>query len=100
MSITAQLSKDGKTTTVRINGNFDYNVHSDFRKAYRDTPEDMEFIIDLANTNYMDSSALGMLLLLREHAGSDKACITIMNCQNEIKKILAISNFDRLFKIS
>ena len=45
------------------------------------------------------SSALGMLLLLRERAGSDKAEIAITHCNPEIRKIFRISNFDRLFKI-
>ena len=47
----------------------------------------------------MDSSALGMLLLLRERAGGDRAAIEITHCSPEIRKIFAVSNFDRLFKI-
>jgi anti-anti-sigma factor len=50
-------------------------------------------------TDYIDSSALGMLLLLREHAGNDKADITISGCKDEIRKILSIANFERLFNI-
>ena len=45
----------------------------------------------------MDSSALGMLLLLREHAGGDRASIKIVHCQPEVKKILTIANFHPLF---
>ena len=48
----------------------------------------------------MDSSALGMLLLLRDHAGGDNADIALMNISPDVRKILAISNFDKLFKIS
>jgi anti-anti-sigma factor len=55
--------------------------------------------VDLGRTNYVDSSALGMLLLLREHAGGDDANIRIVNANDEIRKILTISNFDRLFKV-
>jgi anti-anti-sigma factor len=53
----------------------------------------------MAGTDYMDSSALGMLLLLRERVGNDKAEIAITHCNPEIRKIFKISNFDRLFKI-
>jgi HptB-dependent secretion and biofilm anti anti-sigma factor len=41
-----------------------------------------------------------MLLLLRDYAGGDSANIDIMHCRNEIKNILEISNFQKLFKIS
>ncbi|HBF07468.1 MAG TPA: anti-anti-sigma factor, partial [Gammaproteobacteria bacterium] len=44
-------------------------------------------------------SALGMLLLLRDHAGGDTSHIEIVNCNNDVKKILTISNFEQLFTI-
>ena len=43
------------------------------------------------------SLSLGMLLLLREHAGGDQANIQIVHCQPEVKKILTIANFHHLF---
>lgn len=47
----------------------------------------------------MASSALGMLLLLREHAGDDKADVKIVRCRPEVKKILTIANFHHLFHL-
>jgi anti-anti-sigma regulatory factor len=41
-----------------------------------------------------------MLLLLREHAGGDGCDVTITDCSEEIKKILTISNFEKLFKLA
>jgi hypothetical protein len=40
------------------------------------------------------------LLLSTDYAGGDKAKIEIVNCGPEIKNILEISNFQKLFKIS
>jgi anti-anti-sigma factor len=45
----------------------------------------------------MDSSALGMLLQLREHAGGSNQSVLIRNCNPEIAEILRISNFNKLF---
>nr|NIQ11660.1 anti-anti-sigma factor [Gammaproteobacteria bacterium] len=42
---------------------------------------------------------LGMLLLLRDHAGGDNSSIEIVNCNPDVKKILTISNFEQLFTI-
>jgi anti-anti-sigma factor len=60
----------------------------------------MRYVIDLQHTDYMDSSALGMLLVLREHAGSGSASVAITRCKPEVRKILQIANFERLFDIS
>ena len=100
MAITSTVS--GNTVKISISGRFDFSCHKDFRDAYRDTPSgsDNEYIIDMSATEYVDSSALGMLLLLREHAGSDQSNVTLKNCRADVKDILIVSNFDKLFIIS
>ena len=98
MSITTTASDND--VTISIAGRFDFSLHKDFRDAYRDHPPSAKYIIDMSKTEYMDSSALGMLLLLREHAGGDKSNIVISGCQPDIKKILTISNFQKLFEIN
>ncbi|MDH5299890.1 MAG: STAS domain-containing protein [Gammaproteobacteria bacterium] len=90
---------EGNNVTVTIRGRFDFNDHTSFREAYRDAPPSANYIVDMADTEYMDSSALGMLLLLREHAGGDDSRITISSCRPEIKKILTIANFQKLFNV-
>ena len=100
MGLSANLSSDGSELTMAIDGRFDFNIHSDFRNAYRDLPATTRFVIDLDKASFMDSSAMGMLLLLREHAGGEKAKVNIKNCGAEIRKILEISNFQKLFSIS
>jgi anti-anti-sigma factor len=55
--------------------------------------------VDLKDATYLDSSALGMLLLLRDHAGGDSSQVKIVNCNADVKKILTISNFEQLFTI-
>lgn len=100
MPLTTKKSTDGRQITISINGRFDFQLHREFRDAYRNIESPAtQYVIDLGGTEYMDSSALGMLLLLREHAGGDKADVSIINTGPEIKQILTISNFHQLFKI-
>lgn len=99
MTITVSRSDNENTVTLNISGSFDFSVHNDFRNAYKDNPPEIKYIINMRNTKYMDSSALGMLLLLREHAGSGKSTITIEGCQGDIQKVFTISNFHKLFNI-
>ena len=101
MPMTSQTDKEGKVLKINISGRFDYSLHRDFREAYRSlSGAGIEYRINLSGTEYMDSSALGMLLLLREHAGGDHACIVIERPSEVIKKILEIANFHQLFTIA
>ncbi len=99
MPITHRSSADGKQVNIIIDGRFDFNNHSTFRESYREQSPSASYVLDMSSTEYMDSSALGMLLLLREHAGGDNAKIEIVGCRPEIKKILTIANFQKLFSI-
>jgi anti-anti-sigma factor len=98
MALVTRTSLDGKVVTIDISGRFDFSMHQEFRQVYeQDRGGTTQYLINLRQTEYMDSSALGMLLLLREHAGGDRANIKIMHCQPEVKKILSIANFHHLF---
>jgi anti-anti-sigma factor len=101
MSIEPDVSLDGKKLTITIKGRFDFGSHQAFRDAYERFYKVPElYIVDLKETTYMDSSALGMLLLLRDHAGGDSSDVRVINSNPDVRKILAISNFDKLFDIS
>jgi len=84
---------------IKINGRFDFSCHSAFREAYSGSPTGTEFIVDMAEASYMDSAALGMLLLLREHVQQQGGKVTITNCRGQTYDVLQIANFHRLFKI-
>lgn len=100
MTISTQLSEENNELTINVEGRFDFSAHQDFRSAYEDVDDAPEhYAVDMSNTTYLDSSALGMLLLLRDHAGGDSASIRITNCNDDVRKILVISNFGRLFSI-
>ena len=100
MAITSTVSPDGSQVTVHIQGRFDFSSHQDFRNAYEKLSKaPNQYRVDLQGTTYLDSSALGMLLLLRDYAGGENSNIRIVNCSSDVKKILLISNFEQLFDI-
>lgn len=91
---------NGSELTVQIEGRFDFSAHQEFRDAYEKSGDSINsYVIDMSNTSYLDSSALGMLLLLRDHAGGDHAKVRITRCNPDVRKILTISNFEQLFTI-
>jgi anti-anti-sigma factor len=99
MAIDARV--DSGVLTIKINGRFDFGVHNDFREATKLVESGVKLIeVDLGGTDYLDSSALGMLLVLRDRMAGDKSAIRIKNARAEVKKILEIANFDKLFTLS
>lgn len=100
MGATSTTSADGKMVTIKVTGRFDFNLHKEFRQAYAGhAANGARYAVDLSGVDYLDSSALGMLLLLREHAGGERASIAIGRCSPGIAKILQIANFQRLFAL-
>ena len=101
MSVDAAYDASQRCLKIRIDGRFDFSQHSAFRSAYEAAKGDVdEYEIDMSETSYLDSSALGMLLLLRDHAGGADAKIAISHCNDDIRKVLTISNFEQLFSIN
>lgn len=100
MAIQTRRHDDGQTLIIHIEGRFDFSTHQAFRDAYEHGNQDVDaYVIDMSDTTYLDSSALGMLLLLRDYAGGDSASIVIENCNSDVRRILTISNFEQLFAI-
>lgn len=92
----------GDRATLKLSGRFDFHSHRDFRAAYEKILESgaaREIIIDFADVDYLDSSALGMLLLLREKADGAGKAIVLASLRGTVKQVLDIANFGKLFTI-
>jgi len=101
MSITSTISDDQRQVTIKVSGRFDFSNHQDFIKAYKDHPKgEKHFIVELSGAEYMDSSAMGMLLQLREHSAKGQDSVVLANCNEAILEILRIANFQKLFTVS
>ncbi len=102
MSLNVTVNKDHGKLKFQLSGRFDFNSNKAFRTAYESGLKDVStgsIIIDLGGVDYMDSSALGMLLLFKETADEQNRMITLMNCQETVREILDIVNFGKLFSI-
>lgn len=98
----ANVSINNGDALVRLSGRFDFNAHRDFRAAYEPLMDDVAVrtvTIDLAGVDYLDSSALGMLLMVRDKAGVASKKLSLSNARAGVKQVLDIANFGKLFQI-
>lgn len=101
MSIETLVTTDGSTLVIKMDDKFDFGKVQAFRNAYEPLPEGISCIeVDLGKTDYMDSSALGMLLNMQKSLKNENLTYKISNCRPSVARILSISRFDKKFAIS
>ena len=98
MTITSK--KEGNSIIINTPVNLDFSCHNDFKDTYIDSDvSDTIYVIDMSSTSYIDSSGLGILLILRNYAGDDASKVIIRGADEKVKDILLTSKFDHFFTI-
>ena len=97
-----KVTTAGSVATINMKGRFDFSAHRVFKDAYEPLLQQKESTtleINLADVAYMDSSALGMLLLLHERAQAVGKEVVLSRANSTVLQILDIANFGKLFTI-
>jgi anti-anti-sigma factor len=87
---------------LELRGRFDFTSHRDFKQAYEAAFEARgvtEVVVDMREVEYLDSSALGMLLLLRDKGKALSKPVSLANCAGTVRDVLRVANFDKLFTL-
>lgn len=88
---------------VSLRGRFDFSAHREVRGSCNDSLESAavrELELDLGGVDYLDNFALGMLLLLKEHADAVGKRVALSNCRRGVRQVLDSANFSMLFSIT
>ena len=91
------------TATIYLSGHFSFDAHRDFKTAYiiqLGNPKIDNIIVDLAEVKYLDSSALGMLLVLREHVQAANKSLTLSRPSSVTGRTFDIASFHKMFTIN
>ena len=92
----------GNIATIQMTGRFDFNVQREFKEAYDSLINNSAVgVIDvnLSGVDYLDSSALGMLLMLRERSSAAGKSLKLSKPTPGVEQILEIATFAKLFTI-
>ena len=100
MAINVQI-KDASARII-MSGRFDFQVHREFKDAYAPLLENSavrEIGVEMSKVDYLDSSALGMLMLLNERAKAVNKPISLLNTSGVVSQVLEVANFSKIFSI-
>ena len=100
MAINVQIRD--RSARITLSGRFDFDVHRDFKNAYMpliDNATVREIEIEMSKVDYLDSAALGMLMLLNERAKDASKSILLLNASSVVSNVLEVANFNRIFRI-
>ena len=100
MSIT--IHRNNNPDTLRLEGGFSHSDEPIFRAAYMDLLRDpslLQIKLDCSSLSHLDSSALGMMLVLREQAVAVQKQVVLQNPTPFVAKTLRTVGFAKLFQI-
>lgn len=96
------VNTSGNKAVIALDGRFDFSTHADFSGCYGGaiaSAQVQEIEVDLAGVDYLDSSALGMLLLLSERAKIANKSVALSHPNALVAQVLERVSFGRIFTI-
>lgn len=98
-----KVSAISNTATIFVSGHFAFHAHRDFKAAYKNQLDNQQInniVIDLSEVQYLDSSALGMLLVLRDHALEANKSLALVKLNTITERTFDIAGFHKIFTIN
>ncbi|HLL20638.1 MAG TPA: STAS domain-containing protein [Kofleriaceae bacterium] len=92
-----EFTRSETNALIRVTGRFDFRCVKQFNAAMVHGPRD--WVVDLCGVDYIDSAGLGLLLLLREHAGGDGTRVSLRGAKGQTRDVLLLAKFERMFKL-
>ena len=91
------------TATIFLSGHFAFDAHREFKAAYKkqlDNSQVGNVVIDLSGVEYLDSSALGMLMVMRDRVQDAGKSLTLSKPSSIAARTFDIAGFHKMFTIS
>jgi HptB-dependent secretion and biofilm anti anti-sigma factor len=80
---------------------FDYSFHRQFNEGcagYIEAQQVKEIVLDFSRVGYLDSSALGMLVMVQKKASSAAKKIKIKGAKGATAEILRMANIQKMIE--
>lgn len=98
MNITEEKA-DGKAI-IYLDGRFDFGARKAFKDAMdRIAGEGSPIVLDLGKVTFVDSSALGLLVICHQNLKNKKIPFFLVNPQTYVKQVLDLANIGKMIPL-
>ncbi len=101
MAVEWKILKDKGELHVFVRGRFDFSQYQALQALFQLSESELSvYILDLGEVDYVDSSAVGILLELHEHAQSMNVEVRLVRCNDDLLSLFQAAELDSKFSIS
>lgn len=88
--------------SVHIQGRMTHSDYKGFREILQQINEAApnRIVFDLTNVEFVDSSALGMLLIVRDAAHQQQRVVVLKGSSGQVAKLISVSKLHKYFEIA
>jgi len=93
--------QQGTATVLDINGRFDFAARREFKEAMDRQQQAgcRHVILNLEKVSFVDSSALGLLVVAHQNLKLKEGRISLVNPQSYVRQILDLANVPRMIPV-
>jgi anti-sigma B factor antagonist len=97
-----QVSQRGDVTLVEVEGQLIVGNRQDLKNRVLEQLDggDRKFVIDFANTGYIDSSGLGVLVSLSKKIREQGGELRLSSLNEDLRTLFELTKLDTLFRIA
>lgn len=98
MSIAVEFSDT--VASIVLSGGIDYSAQEEFKAANKQALSAdgiTEIHIDFAKVDFMDSSGIRALLILKKDTEKSGKTLILINCSASLREVFDIGGFDKVF---
>jgi anti-anti-sigma factor len=90
------------TATLHLAGQVVVGDRAEFETAVSETlsGNPQKVVVDLEGVEYMDSAGLGLLLMLRDEAGTRQTRLLLGGAQGQVAELFEAAGFELLFEFA
>ena len=101
LEISKRFDEEKSIWDIQLVGDVDIQSSNHLKEEINGMLNEVEtdLMIDCESLSYIDSTGLGVLIGVLKRVRKVEKDITIVNAQNNIKKLLGITGLDKIFKI-
>jgi anti-sigma B factor antagonist len=97
-----RVSRNGEVTLVEVDGQLIVGNRQELKQKVLEQLDagDRKFVIDFANTGYIDSSGLGVLVSLSKKIREQGGELRLSSLNEDLRTLFELTKLDTLFRIA